>query len=134
MCIDPAATGLAIQYNSSQAGKFDDDSKPKTKTRMTHKRQSIGRDAALALYDKQWWIGKSHRELAEFQMLTDELSMPFEVFHEALEKALGRPVFTHELACNADGIAAELFDGKPAPTFQAILDLIPEEKRIVIVA
>lgn len=28
MCIDPAATGLAIQYNSRQAGKFDDDGKP----------------------------------------------------------------------------------------------------------
>ncbi len=101
---------------------------------MTHKRQSIGKDAALALVDKQWWIGKTPREIAEFQMFTDELSMPFGLFHESLEKALGRPVFTHELALNADGITAELLDGKPAPTFHEILDLIPEEKRIVIVA
>lgn len=60
--------------------------------------------------------------------------MPFSLFHESLEKALGRPVFTHELALNYDGICGELLDGKPAPTFQEILDLIPEEKRIVIVA
>lgn len=101
---------------------------------MIHKRQSIGRDAALALVSTKWWEGKSHRELASFQILTDELCMPFAVFHEALEGALNRSVFTHELALNWAGIASELLDGTPPPSFDEILNLIPEEKRIVIVS
>jgi len=94
--------------------------------------QSIGRKAAIALAESKWWEGKSNRDIAEFQFLTRELCMPFGVFHEALEKTLGRPVFTHELGDNAKGIEGELFDGKPAPSFQEILELIPGDKRIVI--
>lgn len=100
---------------------------------MKHQRQSLGRDKAIALYKTDWWKTKTHREIAEFQMLTDELCCPFGVFHEALEKAIGRPVFTHELALNPDGIAGELFGGKPAPSFEDILNLIPKEKRIIVV-
>lgn len=97
-----------------------------------HKRQSIGKDAAIALGKTNWWENKSAKDVARFQLLTDELSMPFEIFHEKLEEALGRPVWTHEIAMNFDGLADELLDGKPAPSMQEILDLIPEEKRIVI--
>ncbi len=98
---------------------------------MNRKRQSIGRDAAIALAEKQWWKGKTSREIAEFQMLTDELCCPFGVFHKALEAALGRSVWTHELALS-NGIMGELFDGNEAPSFGDILALIPAEKLIVI--
>lgn len=95
-----------------------------------YKRQSIGRDKAIALANSGWWEEKSPREIAKFQLFTDELSMPFGVFHEALETALGRPVWTHELALNFDGIAMELLGEKDAPTMEEIIDLIPEKKRI----
>lgn len=49
-------------------------------------KQSIGKEKAIELYNSQWWVGKSHRELAKFQLFTEELSMPFPIFHEALEK------------------------------------------------
>ena len=94
--------------------------------------QKLGKAAAMALAETTWWEGRTDREIAEFQMLTDELCVPFSRFHEALEKTLGRPVFTHEMGLNADGLRAELFDGAPAPSFEAILDLIPEEKRIIV--
>lgn len=96
------------------------------------KQVSIGEEAAIALYDTQWWIGKTPREIAERQMATAELCCPFGVFHEALEAAIGRPVWTHELALNFEGIARELFNGAPAPTMQEIVELIPAEKRIVV--
>jgi hypothetical protein len=98
----------------------------------TRKRTSIGKQAALALAASQWWEGKPHREIAEFQMFTDELSMPFGVFHEALEKTLGRPVWTHEMALNWDGIARELMGERPSPSMQEIINLIPEDKRILV--
>jgi hypothetical protein len=99
---------------------------------MKYTRQSIGREAALALIDKKWWEGKSSRDIAEFQMLTAELCMPFGDFHKAIEEAVGRPIFTHEFGMNWDGIVAELFDGAPAPSFDEILEMIPADKRIVI--
>jgi hypothetical protein len=95
-------------------------------------RISIGKEAAIALHDTQWWIGKTHREIAEKQLFTKELCLPFGVFHEAVEKSLGRPVFTHEFGMNYDGICREfLGDGKP-PTLQEIVAMIPEEKRLLV--
>lgn len=92
----------------------------------------IGREKAIALYNSEWWKCKTHREIAEFQLFTAELSMPFVVFHEALEKSLGRSVWTHEIGMNYEGLAQEFLGEKPAPTMDEILNLIPVEKRIVI--
>lgn len=99
---------------------------------MNYKQQSIGRDRAIALSESKWWIGKTPRDIAKFQLFTKELSMPFDVFHEALEKALGRPVWTHELGLNFDGIIMEFLGEKDAPSISEIMDLIPEEKRIIL--
>jgi hypothetical protein len=96
-------------------------------------RQSIGKEKAIALCETKWWIGKSHRDIAEFQMLTNELCCPFPVFHEAIEKALDRRVWKHELGLNNwYRICEELFNGAHAPSFEGIINLIPEEKLIII--
>jgi len=58
------------------------------------KYQSIGRETAIALYDSGWWKNKTPREIAAFQLFTEELTCPFGVFHKAVEEALCRPVFT----------------------------------------
>lgn len=99
---------------------------------MNTQRQSIGKKRAIELANSKWWESKSNQEIARFQLFTKELCMPFGIFHEALEKALGRPVWTHELALNFDGIAKELLGEKPAPTMEEIINLIPEEKRIIV--
>ena len=87
---------------------------------------------AIALAESKWWEGKSHRDIAGFQLFEPRLCMPFSVFHEALEKSLGRPVYTHELGLNYSGIKAEFLGLRPEPTFDEIVALIPEEKRMVI--
>lgn len=98
------------------------------------KTTSIGKEKALELYGSGWWKEKTAKEVAVFQMTTNEPCMPFGDFHEALEKALGRPVWTHELAMNRDGIMEELLNGKPAPSMEEIIGLIPKEKLMVVVA
>jgi hypothetical protein len=98
---------------------------------VNSKQTSIGREAALALVETRWWESKSPREIAEFTMRTRELCCPFAVFHEAIEKTLDRPVFTHELGLGFDGLWNELFNGQSPPTFDEIMDLIPADKRIV---
>lgn len=92
------------------------------------------KEQAIALAESNFWEGMSHREIAEFQMMEEKLCMPFTVFHEAIEKTLGRPVFTHEFGLNYQGIKDELFNGKQPPTMEEIINMIPEEKRIVVFA
>ncbi len=89
-------------------------------------------DEAIELYDTKWWESKSAYEIVKFQLYEPLLCMPFGKFHQALEEALDRPVWTHELALNYEGIKAEFEGLKPSPSMNEIINLIPEEKRIIV--
>jgi hypothetical protein len=87
---------------------------------------------AIDLYESKFWEGMSMEEIAKFQLFEDKLCMPFDIFHEAIEKVLNRPVFTHEFAYS-DNLKKEMLGEKPAPDFDDILNLIPENKRIIVI-
>jgi hypothetical protein len=91
------------------------------------------KDQAIALYDSKFWEEMTYEQRARFQLFEERLCMPFGVFHEAVEKALGRPVWTHEFGLNSDGLRRELLGETAAPSMQEMIDLIPAEKRIIIV-
>jgi hypothetical protein len=93
---------------------------------------SITKDQAIALAESRFWESLTHRQIAEFQMRTKKLCMPFGVFHEAMEKTLGRPVFTHEFGASWDALDAELRGDRPAPTFDEIIAMIPADKRVIV--
>jgi len=95
--------------------------------------QSIGKENAILLAKTEWWETRAPREIVGFQLFVDELCMPFDKFHEAVEAAIGRPVWTHEFGVNVEGLKGEFLGKKPAPTIDEIMGLIPEEKRIPIV-
>jgi len=101
---------------------------------MSTYQRSIGRDAAIALADTNWWVGKDAKYIAKIGMFTTELCLPFDVLHKAVEEAVGRPVFTHEFGLNFDGICQEILGERAAPTLEEIIGLIPEEKLIVLAA
>lgn len=93
---------------------------------------SIGKEKAIALSKTNWWKEKTAREIVQFQLFTEELCMNFGDFHQAVEETLGRPVWTHEFAMNYNGLVKEFLGEQPAPTMEEIINLIPEEKRIVV--
>lgn len=90
------------------------------------------KEEAVALFDSKFWESMSYRDRAVFQMHEPRLCMPFDVFHEAVEKTLGRPVFTHEFSMNKEGLQRELMGEQAAPTFDEILALIPQEKLMLV--
>lgn len=94
----------------------------------------LTQEQAIHVGESELWRDLTYRQRAEMQMSQEYLCMDFKVFHEALEKTLGRPVFTHELGLNPDGIKAELFDGAEPPSLKEIMEMVPEEKRIVVEA
>jgi hypothetical protein len=89
-------------------------------------------EEAVAIYDSEAWREWSLVERAKFQLFTTKLCMPFDVFHEAIEEALGRGVWTHEFGLNHDGLVNEFLGVVDPPTMKEIMELIPEEKRIVL--
>jgi hypothetical protein len=93
---------------------------------------SITKEKAIELGESHWWEFATQREIAEFQMDAQLMCCPFGVFHKAVEDTLGRPVFTHEFDMDWDGIKAEMAGEKPPPTMEQIINLIPEEKRIIV--
>ena len=92
----------------------------------------ITKEKAIELARSGFWKNLTYRERAIFQLSQQLLCMPFSVFHEAVEKTLGRPVLTHEFA-RPDLLMEELIGLKKAPTFQDIVDLIPKHKKIIII-
>jgi hypothetical protein len=99
---------------------------------MASYQRPIGRERAIALNKSKWWLQRSPREIAKFQLFTAELCMPFSVFHRAVEEALGRQVWLHEFGRDADGLVHELIGERDPPTLDEIMRLVPEEKRKVI--
>ncbi|GEM45894.1 DUF7736 domain-containing protein [Deinococcus cellulosilyticus] len=99
---------------------------------MKLEQKSIGYEAAVELCKSGWWKKKTPREIATFQLSVRELCLHnLGVFHEALEKAPGRPVWTHEIM-NPQNLWDELHGEKPAPSFEEILNLIPASKRVLV--
>jgi hypothetical protein len=91
-------------------------------------------EQAKSLFNSSWWKDRTPEDLVSFQLFEDRLCMPFSEFHKAIEKCLGRPVWTHEFAgkVGQDRLQKEFLKETPAPTFEEICNLIPEEKRIVL--
>ncbi len=88
------------------------------------KLRSIGREAAIDLFNTKWWKGKDARFVAIFQLTTDELCMPFDRFAECVEESLRRPVQTIEFGLMRHELIHELAPDGVIPTFDEILNLV----------
>jgi hypothetical protein len=58
----------------------------------------LTREQAIACFQNEHWKEWGPLTQALFQLHQEFLCMPFSVFHEAVKKTLGRPVFTHEFS------------------------------------
>lgn len=94
--------------------------------------EQLTKEQAIAFGENKCYEEMSYRDRALFQMEQRLLCMPFSVFHEAMEKTLGRPVYTHEFGLDWEGLHKELLGERESPTLKEIIELIPADKRIVI--
>jgi len=99
---------------------------------VTDDKTKLTQDQALRMYQSNWWAGMPAREIVMFQLHEDRLCLPLSVYHDALNAALKREVYTHELAYNREGLKRELLGDERLPTMQEILEMIPADKRVVI--
>ena len=94
--------------------------------------RQITKAEAIAIGERKGWEPWTYKMRAVFQLRQRRLCMPFDVFHEAVEKTLQRPVFTHEFGLNWEGLLAEAEGKVSKPTLEAIIKLIPPEKVVVV--
>jgi len=93
--------------------------------------QQLTKEQAIAVYESGAWEIWTDEEIVKFQLFQERLCMPFTRFHRAIEKVLGRPVWTHEFAF-LDSLIAEYNRERPVPSFEDIINLIPKERFIVM--
>jgi hypothetical protein len=93
--------------------------------------RQMTKEQAIAFGETKAYEVLTDRQIVELQLFQDKLCMPFDVFHEATEKVLSRPVFTHEFA-HPESLRKEMLGERPAPSFDEILALIPKEKLLII--
>lgn len=89
-------------------------------------------EQARAFGESNIWKDWVPEHIVGFQLYQDRLCIPFNVFHEAIEKVLKRPVWTHEFAF-PENLRMELEGIRAKPTLQEIMDLIPKDKKILFV-
>lgn len=95
--------------------------------------EQLTQTQAIALFDSGVWKEWSHEQIVRFQLFQSKLCVPFHKFHEAIESVLGRPVYTHEFG-NSDELKKEYLGVKIAPTMDEIINMIPEDKRVIILS
>ena len=94
--------------------------------------KQLTKEQAIKFAESGIWKDWTDEQIVRFQLFQRKLCMDFSRFHKAVEGVLNRPVYTHEFGLDYDGIVKEYLGVKKAPTFDEIINLIPEEKRILI--
>lgn len=70
--------------------------------------------------------------MAEMRFWNGPCEIPFGMIHKRIEELVGRPVWTHEMGLDWEGLVLEAGGRREPPTMEGIIDLVPEEKRIII--
>lgn len=68
----------------------------------------------------------------ELVALFGVLEMPFDLVHQRIEELVGRPVWTHEMGLNKDGLIAEARGARHA-TMDEIVGQLAQTGKLVIV-
>lgn len=93
--------------------------------------QNLTEQQAIDLYNSNFWETLSNFDRVQFQLFTERLCMPFDIYHKALEIVLKRAVFIHELVISHN-LQQEFLGETPPPTLENIINLIPVEKRMIV--
>jgi hypothetical protein len=68
----------------------------------------------------------------EMKRLDGPMEIPFSNVHQRIEELVGRPVWTHEIGLNWQGLVDEAAN-RSHPSMTEIIDLIPADKQVIII-
>ena len=94
--------------------------------------KQLSKEEAIKFAKSEVWKTWTPEQIVALQLFQERLCLSFDVFHKAIEKVLGRPIWTHEFAF-VEKLRLEYLGIRKKPTLNEIFKLIPKEKRILIV-
>jgi len=80
------------------------------------------KEQANKFYNEKCYEGMTHKEIAQFQINQNLLCIPFTVFHEAIEKTIGRSMSIKEFSINFDNIKANIMNGNKPTSLTYIIN------------
>jgi hypothetical protein len=90
-------------------------------------------EQAIAFAKSEVWKDWTDEEIVRLQLFQNRICVDFNRFHRALNAVLKRPVFHHELISkNYNNVVEEYLGTKEPPTMEEIINLIPEDKRLML--
>lgn len=86
---------------------------------------------AVRFSDSQWYLGKTAEEISAMQLFEPKLIVPkFDIFHEAMEKALGIPVQTIEFGLGLDYLKKQFKE--KVPNADELIEKMQAEKQAFV--
>lgn len=100
-------------------------------------KNNITKEVAIEMAKSGWWHDKTPEEIVSFQLYENLLCMDFSDFHGAVEKVLGRSVYTHEFGSKGTEILKAEFEGRiPKRTLEdsiSLLESIVGRDKIILI-
>ena len=86
---------------------------------------------AVCFSNSQWYLGKTAEEISAMQLFEPKLIVPkFDIFHEAMEKALGIPVQTIEFGLGLDYLKRQFKE--KVPNADELIEKMQAEKQAFV--
>ena len=95
--------------------------------------KQLTKEEAIMFFESTIWKSWNYEEIVKFQLFQKLLCIPFDKFHEAIEKVLNRPVYTHEFGLSYEKLIEEYLGIRDKPSLKEILELIPKDKKIIFI-
>lgn len=89
--------------------------------------KQLTEEQAIKFADSSLWENLSYKQIVDFQLFQQRLCMPFDIFQQAMEEALNRPVFTHSFALR-DNLVEEYLGTREVPDVDEVLSTLPKNK------
>ena len=96
--------------------------------------KQLTKEQAIKFAKSGVWKDMTDKQIVELQLFQDKVCVPWVVFRESIEKVLGRGVYTHEFGLNVEGLQREFLGKKDPPTLNEIMDMTPNNKRVLIIS
>lgn len=86
---------------------------------------------AIEFAKSEAWKDWTSSQIVLFQLFQKKLCMPFDIYHAAVEKELGRSVQVVEFGFNDKGLKAEFLGLGNPPTMEDVLAFFPKDKLVI---
>lgn len=96
-------------------------------------RRSIGRENAIKMFQREWWVGKSYRDVALVGLSLQELTLPLTILHLAVENTLAKPIAVSFVKEEPEKLLRRILGKMPPLTLAQIHDIaFPGKERDLV--